>query len=75
MSKFLINVLYSAVEHLIEMEPSLVNAKKSDGYTALHIAAMNDHQASAYIIILKVGQLLVFIHKRRLTCPFKSIKK
>lgn len=49
-------VLYSAVERLIEKEPSLVNAKKSDGYTALHIAAVNDHQDSANILILKVGK-------------------
>lgn len=50
----LLYTLYSAVERLIEKEPSLVHAKKSDGYTALHIAVINDHQDSANILILKV---------------------
>lgn len=53
----LLYTLYSAVERLIEKEPSLVHAKKSDGYTALHIAVINDHQDSANILILKVRHM------------------
>lgn len=66
LQQLLYYVHYSAVERLIEKEPSLVHAKKSDGYTALHIAVINDHQDSANILILKVRQLLAFINMRRL---------
>lgn len=67
---FSINVFYSAVERLIEMKPSLVNAQKKDGYTALHIAAINDRQDSANILILKVGQLPLFITESlKFYCP------
>ena len=52
---------FSAVERLIEKEPNLVNAKKSDGYTALHIAAINDHADTANILILKVSRIKVLI--------------
>lgn len=70
MSKFSMNVFYSAVERLIEMKHSLVNAQKKDGYTALHIAAINDRQDSATILILKVGQLPLFITETlKFYCP------
>lgn len=57
----IVGFFFSAVERLIEKEPNLVNAKKSDGYTALHIAAINDHADTANILILKVSRIKVLI--------------
>lgn len=57
-----------AVERLIEMKPSLVNAQKKDGYTALHIAAINDRQDSANILILK-GEAQINLQNRQGLSP------
>ena len=59
----LVNKLFffSAAERLIEKEPSLVNAAKSDGNTALHITAINDHVDTANILILKVSRIKVLM--------------
>ena len=35
--------LYSAVEKILAKSPDLVNMPKEDGFTALHLAALNDH--------------------------------
>ena len=35
--------LYSAVDHFIHQYPSNVDIRKDDGYTPLHLAALNNH--------------------------------
>lgn len=44
----------SAVERILEKSPGIAHVTKSDGFTALHIAAINDHKEIASILILKV---------------------
>ena len=36
-------VLCSAVDHFLRRYPSKVDIRKDDGYTPLHLAALNDH--------------------------------
>ena len=36
-------VHYSALEHFMRKQPECINLKKDDGYTALHLASLNDH--------------------------------
>ena len=33
----------SAIEHFVRKQQDSINLKKDDGYTALHLASLNDH--------------------------------
>ena len=53
-STYYINSSISAVEKLLVKLPGIMKIVKSDGTSALHIAAINDHQTVASILITKV---------------------
>ena len=36
-------LLLSALEHFVRKKPDYVNLRKDDGYTAIHLASLNDH--------------------------------
>ena len=36
-------VNYSALEHFMRKQPDCINIRNDDGYTALHLASLNDH--------------------------------
>jgi len=36
-------MFHRAVDHFIRRFPQHINLKKDDGYTPLHLAALNDH--------------------------------
>ena len=44
---------FSATERIVGKAPHLVNVQKDDKHTALHVAAINDHQDIANILLLK----------------------
>ena len=58
-STYLLDVLFdvSAVEQIVKHAKYLVNDQKSDGFTALHIACINDHREAADVLISKVYSL------------------
>ena len=43
------------VEKTILRNKSLIDVKKEDGYTALHVAAINNHTEAAQVLIKHVG--------------------
>ena len=45
----------SAARKLVTMSPELVNAPKEDGFTSLHLSAVNDHCEIAEIILAQVS--------------------
>lgn len=47
---------FSAIRALLASKPSLwtVNEKKEDGYTALHLASLNNHVEVAELLIQQV---------------------
>ena len=45
------------------LDPSVINGKKDDGFTALHLAALNNHLKVADLLITKVRVAeLIFFH-------------
>lgn len=56
-----------AVEKLLDKSQSLMKMTKSDGSSALHIAAINDHRQVAAILILKGKANVNFKDKQGLT--------
>lgn len=46
---------YRAVRKILARARQLVDAKKEDGFTALHLAALNDHREVAQVLIREVG--------------------
>ena len=47
-----------AMEQFIEYRPDLVNLRKDDGYTALHLSALNDHVDVVTTLVECVSALL-----------------
>ena len=45
----------SATSLIIDKSLQLVNVKKDDGFSALHLAALNGHRETAQILITEVG--------------------
>ena len=50
---------YRAVERIIVKTGDALNVAKSDGFTTLHIAAINDHREIAKLLLKQVN-LLIF---------------
>lgn len=46
---------HRAVRKILARARQLVDAKKEDGFTALHLAALNNHREVAQILIREVG--------------------
>lgn len=46
---------HRAVRKILARARQLVDAKKEDGFTALHLAAFNDHREVAQVLIREVG--------------------
>ena len=61
-------VMCSAVEKIIHRFPQLINDKKDDGFTSLHLAALNDHQDVARVL-LRDGQCEVDPKNNRRQSP------
>lgn len=53
------SVIHSAMRILLSKlpRPWLVDEKKDDGYTALHLAALNNHIEVAELLVHQVGWL------------------
>ena len=53
----------SAISSLIAMmpRPQIINEKKEDGFTALHLASLNGHLEGAEVLIQKVFALCIDI--------------
>lgn len=51
--------LNRAVEKLLAKAGDILNVAKSDGFTTLHIAAINDHREIAKILLKQVNFLIV----------------
>ncbi len=49
---------YSAAKRILQKSRALANAKKADGFTALHIAAVNDHYEVIKVLIDDVSESL-----------------
>ena len=45
---------HRAVRRILARARQLVDAKKEDGFTALHLAALNDHREVAQVLIREV---------------------
>ena len=46
---------FSAVEKLLERAGDVLDVPKSDGFSSLHIAAINDHRNEAKLLLRKVS--------------------
>lgn len=46
---------HRAVRKILARARQLVDAKKEDGFTALHLAALNNHREVAQVLIREVG--------------------
>ena len=55
--------IFSAIRALLATKPHpwVVNEKKDDGYTALHIASLNNHIEVAELLIQQVAKVSYFI--------------
>ena len=49
----------SAVQKIIEKYPGLIEVPKEDGFTALHLAAFNNHLDIARCLLLSVCELYI----------------
>ncbi|CAG2223699.1 MIB [Mytilus edulis] len=61
-----------AVEKLLNKSQSLMKMAKSDGSSALHIAAINDHRQVASILILKLLGLMLMTQPNKDNDRFKT---
>ena len=52
-------LLNRAVKKLLEKAGDILNVAKSDGFTTLHIAAINDHREIAKILLKQVNSFSV----------------
>lgn len=48
---------YSATEKLVRAARQLVNRKKDDGFSALHLASLNGHRDVVEVLLTTVGLL------------------
>ena len=46
--------IFSAVQKIIDKYPGLIDIPKEDGFTALHLAAFNNHIEIARCLLLSV---------------------
>ena len=53
-SKTIVSFICSAVERIFAKTGNSLNVVKDDGFTTLHIAAINDHREIAKILLKKV---------------------
>ena len=53
-TKFVLSFIHSAVEIIFAKTGNSLNVVKDDGFTTLHIAAINDHREIAKILLTKV---------------------
>ena len=60
-SKTIVSFICSAVERIFAKTGNSLNVVKDDGFTTLHIAAINDHREIAKILLKKV---ILFKKKR-----------
>lgn len=51
--------LNRAVERLLAKAGDVLNVAKSDGFTTLHIAAINDHREIAKMLLKQVNFIIV----------------
>lgn len=56
-----VNLPFSAMRVLLSKlpRPWIVDEKKDDGYTALHLAALNNHVEVAELLVHQVGEAVV----------------
>ena len=59
-SKTIVSFICSAVERIFAKTGNSLNVVKDDGFTTLHIAAINDHREIAKILLKKV---ILFLKK------------
>ena len=64
-SKTIVSFICSAVERIFAKTGNSLNVVKDDGFTTLHIAAINDHREIAKILLKKVILL-----KKKVLPPF-----
>ena len=64
-SKTIVSFICSAVERIFAKTGNSLNVVKDDGFTTLHIAAINDHREIAKILFKKVILL-----KKKVLPPF-----
>ena len=64
--------VYRGVEELIKWYPELINVSKKDGFTALHVAAINGYTDIVSLLALHVCTCL-FIHVHVCSCKSSNV--
>ena len=61
--KYVLILVCSAMRILLKHlpRPWIVDEKKDDGYTALHLASLNNHIEVAELLVSEVSIVLIFI--------------
>ena len=48
-------IFFSATEHILQKARQVVNSRKEDGFSSLHLAALNGHKDVVATLISVVG--------------------
>lgn len=66
-------LFYRAMEQFLRQNPNYANLKKDDGYTALHLASLNDHLDIVTTLAENVSITQLSIHLSHFRMPVKLI--
>ncbi len=59
--------LFSALEELVRFHPELINVKKDNGSSPLHVAAANNHYDVVSLLASHVRVLALYVNYTRCT--------